>query len=223
MFSRYDVVSYLYYRILQYLLQAWAKCVAKNWNLSYSCITSDAAQHTVLERIDEDPKFTLSVSDFYLLEGVEIPEDSENTYDHITDDTAVTTDELADALGLSESHVAAENSFRVFQTNEGDVEICGGVDDELTDEDAVGDPDPDFIEDFQANTTATDLDDSKNPEFKDTIDFTSDVVGSLPHNSDAEELVAVAEDIPALYIHSRCPVLFSGSEGAMGIESDIER
>jgi hypothetical protein len=117
----------------------------KNWDLSYECITSEAAKYTLRERLEEDPHFALSVSIPHIDKDMDsIPEDSENTYDHCVDDPALSADQLARTLGLlgSSDNIAQESGYRFEKDNEGNVILLGGIDDELTDADAEGETDP---------------------------------------------------------------------------------
>lgn len=118
------------------LLQSWLKCETKMWNLSYESLTSQRARAVVLERIDEDPVFALSVATEREGRLEDANQETEPEYD---DDTALSTADL----------VAVH-----FDGETGDVEEDedgGGVlmklrpeEEELTDRDAEGETDPEL-------------------------------------------------------------------------------
>ena len=119
--------------------------MTKDWNLSYECITSEAAKCTLREHLEEDARFALSVSIPHIDEKIQdgVPEDSENTYDDFVDDSALSADQLASALGLLETSTnkIQDESCRPEEDDEGNIILAGGLDDELTDADAEGDTD----------------------------------------------------------------------------------
>lgn len=119
--------------------------MTKNWNLSYDCITSEAAKCTLWERLEEDTQFALLVSIPHVDKNIEnaVPEDSKDIYDDFVDDSVLSADQLASALGLLETSAnnIQDGSHRLEKDDEGNIILAGGLDDELTDADAEGDTD----------------------------------------------------------------------------------
>lgn len=122
------------------ILSAWSRAEFKQWNLSYSFLTSPYAQHTANERFDDDHVFALSIGNILTSvthQDLEINTDG-CSYDDDPTLSAVAISELQsgsnkDAL---EAHHAALES--------GDFVYVG--DDDLTDNDAEGESDPEFAE-----------------------------------------------------------------------------
>jgi hypothetical protein len=79
------------------LYQSWEKCCAKDWNLSYQCITSERARYTLQERLDEDLQFALSISQPHV-DGFEEEEDDIVDGSIFEDDLAISADALIDGL-----------------------------------------------------------------------------------------------------------------------------
>ena len=72
-----------------------------------------------------------------------VPEDSKDIYDDFVDDSVLSADQLASALGLLETSAnnIQDGSHRLEKDDEGNIILAGGLDDELTDADAEGDTD----------------------------------------------------------------------------------
>ncbi|KAG8929090.1 hypothetical protein FRC01_004886 [Tulasnella sp. 417] len=76
------------------LQQSRLKCETKNWNLSYEALTSQHVRLVVLERIDEDPAFALSVATESKGHLEDANQEMEPEFD---DDTALSTADLVAA------------------------------------------------------------------------------------------------------------------------------
>ncbi|KAG5649751.1 hypothetical protein H0H81_002178 [Sphagnurus paluster] len=199
--------------------QAWKNCVTKRWNLSYECITSDEARQTLRERIAEDAQFALSVSVPHVdnNNGV-IAEDFENTDDFV-DDSAVTADQLAGALGLLEAsgNIGQDRSHWLEKDDEGNVILSGGLDDELADADAEGDVDHDLPESTSPGNSDVRFE-VENFSDHDDAGSSEDIEMGLPM-PDPENF-----DFPIdeAYIRGVAEV-FSRADAPHGIENQAER
>jgi hypothetical protein len=103
---------------------------------------SAEAHSTMLERLEDDPTFVLSLSEppvgDYATE-----EDARVDGDVFEDDLAIPAASLAKYISGSQDDADASCS-NVTMDDEGNIEIRSGLDDELTDNDAEGETDPDF-------------------------------------------------------------------------------
>jgi hypothetical protein len=116
--------------------------------LSYECITSEAARYALQERLDEDPQFTLSISDPQVGSSA-ADEDTLVDGPIFDDDLALPAEALSRGLatddGLQPAQDNSTDGVPGFD-DEGNFVIHGGLDDDLTDDDADGetDPEPEF-------------------------------------------------------------------------------
>jgi hypothetical protein len=173
------------------LKQSWVKCRTKNWNLSYECIISEAARYTLQERLDEDSKFALSISDPHV-GTFATDEDQSVDGPDFDDDLALSANELARGLTKgTPADYSAEGAVPGFD-EDGNFVFHGGLDDELTDDDAEGDtdPEPDICDDEMTADDALREDDSSGP---DPASEDSDFKFSVQQRNDAK-LDPVSED-----------------------------
>ena len=103
------------------------------------------------EQLDEDPQFALSISQPHI-DGLEAEEDNFMDGSIFDDDLAISTDDLVDGLtgntSTDKSQVDDPESHVMGFDEDNNFIIHGGPDDELTDTDAEGEPDPEFDQDM---------------------------------------------------------------------------
>ena len=118
---------------LSQVVQGWARCTARGWDLSYETLTSERARSTLNERIDDDPSFALSIADIILpeqeddtaVDGVEFDDDLGADTDTIASLHSVPSSSAPDSGSNSER--APRQDLPVAKLNEdGDVELTGG-------------------------------------------------------------------------------------------------
>jgi hypothetical protein len=113
----------------------------KNWNLSYECITSEAARCILRERLEDDPSFALSISEPH----IRVHTQDEDTFvdgPTLDDDLVLSPNNLV--AGLGNGNMDLEGLSAAFD-EQGDYAIHGRLDKEWTDVDAEGETDDELF------------------------------------------------------------------------------
>lgn len=105
---------------------------------------SEAANSTMLERLEEDPKFTLSLSEPHV-SSHEAEEDAQVDGNNFDDNNAISADLLARSLHSTDTGLF---SNKIMRDGDGNITYCSGLDDNLTDNDAEGETDPEYKTDI---------------------------------------------------------------------------